>query len=98
MPDRNIDTNHPWQNDLLRDNQGNIMPWEHNIDLILRNDPDIMYALQFSAREMERATIDALLFLQSRYKLRADYHVLSIMVKVASETYARQAIRAALST
>jgi hypothetical protein len=81
----------------LRDEQGQILDWEANINLILTNDPDIFYALLDGTRELERATIDALLFLQQRYRIRATYSILIIMMKLLAESIGKRAIRDALS-
>lgn len=87
-----------WQDDLLCSDLGQILPWEFNIDLILRNDPHFLPALLLAARQLERATIQSMLLLQHRYKLRVDYHTLNIIVKILAEDASRRSVSAALAT
>lgn len=92
------DPNEDWRSALMHDEQGNILHLEANADLILRHDPLIRHAIEHSAKENERATMDALLFLQRQYKLRISYHTLSIMVRLLSENHAKTIRRASYAS
>lgn len=76
-----------WKDTLLYDADGNLKQFEYNGYVILRSDPVINGPIRMARdKDIDKITLDAMVYLQSEYNLRIGFMMVKVMVKVISET------------